>query len=36
VIVVLLIRYLAVSRIDVRDEEHPLGEHDLVPVPPPA
>jgi uncharacterized membrane-anchored protein len=36
VIVVLLIRYLAVSRIDVRDEDHPLGEHDLVPVPPPA
>jgi uncharacterized membrane-anchored protein len=36
VLVVLLIRYLAVSRIDVRDEDHPLGEHDLVPVPPPA
>jgi len=35
-IVIVLVRYLAVSRIDVRDEEHPSGEHDLVPVPPPA
>jgi uncharacterized membrane-anchored protein len=35
-IVVALVRYLSVSRIDVRDEDHPTGEHDLVPVPPPA
>lgn len=31
-----LVRYLQTSRIDVRDEDHPPAEHDLVPVPPPA
>jgi uncharacterized membrane-anchored protein len=36
VLVVLLIRHLSVSRIDVRDDDVPLGGHDLVPVPPAA
>jgi uncharacterized membrane-anchored protein len=35
-IVIGLIRYLSVSRIDVREEEHPPPEHNLVPVPPAA
>jgi uncharacterized membrane-anchored protein len=35
-IVVGLVRYLAVSRIDVREEDHPPPDHNLVPVPPPA
>ena len=35
-IVAALVRYLSISRIDVRDEDHPAPEHDLVPVPPAA
>jgi uncharacterized membrane-anchored protein len=35
-IVAALVRYLSISRIDVRDDDHPAAEHDLVPVPPAA